>query len=88
MNVTLSKRDPTTLLQHQATQTYLTRTETAIIPKCTRPHFKITSNLTPMEQHAIQSLKMKKDTVIIKQADNGSTLTIVSREKYINDGNL
>ena len=41
-----------------------------------------------MEWHAIQSLKTKKDTVIIKQANKGSTLTIVSREKYINDGNL
>ena len=46
------------------------------------------TNLSIEERRAIISLKEKQNTLIIKKADKGSTITIVKRERYIGDGEI
>ena len=46
------------------------------------------SNLSSLEMEAIKTLKDKINTIVIKKADKGSTLTLVTREKYVHDGEL
>ena len=65
---------------------YLSNTEKELNTTLNHNLKPSTSNLTIEQRAAIQSLKQRMNSIIIKQADKGSTLTVVDREKYIKDG--
>ena len=80
-----SSYTPTTS-NNKTLEKYLEDTELALHTTCSTPSFQTSSNLTPGERRAVQSLRDKMHDVIIKKADKGSTITVVTRGKYIADG--
>lgn len=71
---------------NQTLESFLTLTSQEISDLLSLPSLPTTKNLSKSEIIAIKNLKQKRNEIIIRSADKGSTVTIQSVTKYIVDG--
>ena len=66
---------------------YLSEVERCLLIRY-KEQIKVEPNFTKEEVSALKSLKRRKNEIVIRKADKGSTITVASMGRYVTDGEL